>query len=203
MPMWWRSGTMPVLMGRHRCPSLRHEKSRPTGGAVALLGVIALCAAASAFLLITQRPDGKAAISQTTAAALPSASASPPPTSSSPHTTSSPPASSTAVPAVRRTNTARNESEPTRRSFQSCSDLATQRGWGSYEARGKTESIAACMRGQVIEIDACLRARSHGGVRRAARRTGSFVSAADGVAVDATAIADEGGRDQPLITTSP
>jgi hypothetical protein len=125
--------------------------TKPANGVLsfALIGVIALCAAASAFLLVTQRPDGKAAISQTTAAALPPAPASPPPTSSSSPTTSSPPETSTPVPAIRRTNNARNESEITRRSFQSCSNLATQRGWGSYEARGKTEFIAACTRGEV------------------------------------------------------
>lgn len=126
-------------------------RPKPANGrlSVALIGVIALCAAASAFLLVTQRPDGKAAISQTTAAALPPAPASPPPTSSSSPTMSSPPGTSTPVPAIRRTNNARNESEVTRRSFQSCSNLATQRGWGSYEARGKTEFIAACTRGEV------------------------------------------------------
>ena len=110
---------------------------------------IALCTAAFAFLFVTQRPDGNASLSQTAAAALPPAPASPPPTSSSSPTTLSPPASSTPVPAIRRTNSARNESEVTRRSFQSCSNLATQRGWGSYEARGKTEFIAACTKGDV------------------------------------------------------
>jgi class 3 adenylate cyclase len=126
-------------------------RTRPANGwlSVALIGVIALCAAASAFLLATQRPGGNSPLSQTTAAALPSAPTSSPPTSSSSPTTSSPPASPTPVPAIRRTNTARNESEVARRSFQSCSNLATQRGWGSYETRGKTEFIAACTRGEV------------------------------------------------------
>ena len=51
---------------------------------VALIGVIALCTAAFAFLLATQRPDGKASSSPTAAAALPPAPTTPPPTSSSP-----------------------------------------------------------------------------------------------------------------------
>jgi class 3 adenylate cyclase len=111
---------------------------------VALIGVIALCAVTVAFVLASQRPDGKASSSPTAAAALPSAATTPPSTSSSPPTSSSP------VPAVRRTNSARNESEVTKRSFQSCSDLAVQRGWrGGYQTRGKTDFITACMKGEV------------------------------------------------------
>jgi adenylate cyclase len=114
---------------------------------VALIGVIALCTAASAFFLVTQRPDGKASSSSTAAAALPPVPTTPPPTSLPP-TSSSPPASSTA-PAIRRTSSARNESEVTKRSFQSCKDLAAQRGWGSLETLGKTAFITACMKGDL------------------------------------------------------
>ena len=117
---------------------------------VTLIGVIALCAGTAAFLLANQRPDGKASSSPTAAAAFPPAPTTPPSTSSSPPATSSPPASSTPVPAVRRTNSARNELEVTKRSFQSCSELANQRGWiGGYETRGKTDFITACTRGEV------------------------------------------------------
>ena len=115
---------------------------------VALIGAVALCTAAFAFFLATQRPDGKASSSPTAAAALPPVSTTPPPTSSSPPA-SSPPTSSTPVPTLRRTNSARNESEVTKRSFQSCSDLAIQRGWGSYETRGKTAFIDTCMKGDL------------------------------------------------------
>jgi class 3 adenylate cyclase len=119
-------------------------KSAKSWLSVALIGVIALCAVTAAFLLASQRHDGKASSSPTAAAALPPAPTTPPSTSSSPPTSSSP------VPAVRRTNSARNESEVTKRSFQSCSDLAAQRGWkGGYEMRGKTDFIAACMKGEV------------------------------------------------------
>lgn len=110
---------------------------------VALIGALVLCTAAFAFLSATRWPEGKATSSPTAAAALPSMSASPPPTSSPP------PASLTPAPAVRRTNSARNEPEVTKRSFQSCSDLAGRRGWGNYEARGKTDFITACMKGDV------------------------------------------------------
>ena len=111
---------------------------------VAVIGAVVLFTAAFAFLSATQRPDSKALSSSTAAVTLPPASTTPPSTSSSPPTSSSP------VPAVRRTNSARNESEVTKRSFQSCSDLAVQRGWrGGYETRGKTDFITACMKGEV------------------------------------------------------
>ena len=70
---------------------------------VALIGAVALCTAAFAFFVVTQRPDGKAPSSPTAAAALPPVSTTPPPTSSSP------PASSTPAPAIRRTSSAKNE----------------------------------------------------------------------------------------------
>jgi class 3 adenylate cyclase len=114
---------------------------------VALIGVIALCTAASAFFLATQKPDGKASSSPTAAAALPSTT--PPPTSSSAATSSPPPAASTPAPAIRRASSARNESEGTKRSLQSCKDLATQRGWGSNDSLGKTAFIAACTKGDL------------------------------------------------------
>ncbi len=111
---------------------------------VALIGAVALCTAAFAFLSVTQKPDGKASSSPTTAAALPPVSTTPPPASSS-----SPPASSAPVPAVRRTSSTKNEAEVTKRSFQSCKDLAAQRGWGSNESRGRTDFITACMKGDL------------------------------------------------------
>ena len=102
------------------------------------------------FLVATQRPDGKALSSSTAAVTLPPAPTTPSPSSSTPPTSSSPPTSSTPAPAVRRTNSARNESEVTKRSFQSCSELATQRGWvGGYETRGKAAFITACTKGEV------------------------------------------------------
>jgi class 3 adenylate cyclase len=116
---------------------------------VVVIGVIALCTAAFAFVVATQKPDGKASSSPTAAVALPPAPTTPPPTSSSPPTSSPPPATSSPVPAIRRTNSARNESEVTKRSFQSCKDLATQRGWGSNESLGKTAFITACMKGDL------------------------------------------------------
>jgi len=117
---------------------------------VTLIGVIALCAVTAAFLLASQRPDGNTSSSPTAAAAFPPAPTPPLSTSSSPPTSASPPASSTPVPAVRRTNSARNEPGATKRSFQACSELATQRGWvGGYETRGKTDFITACTKGEV------------------------------------------------------
>jgi len=125
-------------------------KSTNSWLSVALIGVIALCAVTAAFFLASQRPDGKTSLSPTAAAAFPPVPTPPPSTSSSPPTSASPPASSTPVPAVRRTNSARNESEVAKRSFQACSQLATQRGWvGGYETRGKTEFITACTKGEV------------------------------------------------------
>jgi hypothetical protein len=110
---------------------------------VTLIGIIALCAVASAFLLATQRPDGKASSSPTAAAALPPVSTTPAPTSSSLPTSSSP------APAIRRTSSATNESNATKRSPQSCEVLATQRGWTSstYDLHGKRAFITACMQG--------------------------------------------------------
>lgn len=121
---------------------------------VTLIGVIALCAAGSVYLLATQRQDGKAPLGPATAAAFPPVPTIPLPASPLPSlpppTTASPQTSPPSAPAVRRTNAARTEPEVTKRSFQSCSTLATQRGWtGGYEARGKADFITACTRGEV------------------------------------------------------
>jgi class 3 adenylate cyclase len=119
---------------------------------VALIGAFTLCTAVFAFFLAAQRPDGKASSSPTAAVALPPVSTTPPPTSSSAATSSPPPATSTPAPAIRRTSSARNESEVTKRSVQFCKDLATQRGWGSTgsnETLGKAAFITACMKGDL------------------------------------------------------
>jgi class 3 adenylate cyclase len=114
---------------------------------VALIGAVALCTVTVAFLLATQRPDGKALSNSTAAVTLPPAPTTPPATTG---TTTPPPTTSTPAPAVRRANSAKNEPELTKRSFQACSALATQRGWGGgYEARGKAEFISACTKGEV------------------------------------------------------
>ena len=112
---------------------------------VAVIGAVVLFTAAFAFLSATQRPDSKA-LSNSTAAVTPAPTA-PSPSSSTPPTSSSPPISSTPVPADRRSNSSEVTKEVTKRSFQACSDLALQRGWGNYEARGRTAFIEACMRG--------------------------------------------------------
>jgi class 3 adenylate cyclase len=121
---------------------------------VTLIGVIALCAAGSAYLLATQRQEEKTALGPATAAAFPPVPTSPLPVSpltwSPPPTAASPQTPPPPLPPVRRTNSAKNEPEATKRSFQSCSALATQRGWiGGYETRGKAEFIAACTKGEV------------------------------------------------------
>ena len=110
---------------------------------VALIGAVALCTAAFAFFVAPQSSDDKASSSRTATVALPPVSTSPPPASSSP------PASSTPVPAIRRTSSAKNEAEVTKRSFQYCSNLALQRGWGNYEARGRTAFIDGCLKGDL------------------------------------------------------
>ena len=117
---------------------------------VAVIGAIVLCTAALAFLSATQRPDGKALSNSTAAVTLPPAPTPPSPSSSTPPTSSSPPTSSTPAPPIRRTSSARNESEVTKRSFQSCSELATQRGWLVVnETRGKADFITACTKGDL------------------------------------------------------
>jgi class 3 adenylate cyclase len=119
---------------------------------VSLIGVIALCAVASAFLLATQRHDGKAslsptALSSTTAAALPPAPTSPP-AAASPAPAPSPTSASPA-PTLRRTSSTASESDAAKRSLQSCEVLATQRGWTSAinDLNGKRAFITACMQG--------------------------------------------------------
>jgi adenylate cyclase len=116
--------------------------AKPAGKwlSAALIGAVALCIAAFAFVYATQRPDGKVA-------SIPSAAAALPPVSTTP-----PPASSTPAPAIRRTSTVRNESEVGKRSQQSCTDLAFQRGWGSWgthDATGRAAFVTACMKGDI------------------------------------------------------
>src|SRR5262245_43760297 len=108
---------------------------------VAAVCAIALCTAAFAFFYATQRPNDQALSNSTAAAALPPALTLPTPP---------PSASSTPLPPVRRTTSARSVPEATKRSFQACSQLATQRGWiGGYETRGKADFIIACTKGEV------------------------------------------------------
>jgi class 3 adenylate cyclase len=115
----------------------------------AVIGAVVLCAATLTFLSATQKPDGKVfsnstALSNSTAAVtLPVASTTSPLSSSSPATSSTP------VPVIRRTSSAKNEADATKRSLQSCQGLAAQRGWGSTESLGKTAFITACIKGDV------------------------------------------------------
>ena len=119
---------------------------------VTLLGVIALCAVASAYLLATQRHDGKDPLGSATAAALPppptSTLPASPPTSSPPPTAASPQTSPPPAPTIRRTSST-TEAEAAKRSLLSCEVLATQRGWTSaiHDINGKRAFIAACMQG--------------------------------------------------------
>ena len=116
---------------------------------VAVIGAVVLCTAAFAFLSATQRPDSKALSNSTAAVTPPPPPTAPSPSSSTPPTSSSPPTSSTPAPLIRRTSSARNESDATKRSLQSCQGLAAQRGWGNTESRGKTDFITACMKGDL------------------------------------------------------
>ena len=111
---------------------------------VAVIGAIALCTVTVAFFLASQRPDGKALSNSTAAVTLPPTPTTPPPAATTP-----PPTSSTPAPAIRRTSSAKNDSEVTKRSFQSCKDLAAQRGWGNTESLGKAAFITACTKGDV------------------------------------------------------
>jgi adenylate cyclase len=110
---------------------------------VAVIGAIALCTVTVAFFLASQRPDGKALSNSTAAVTLPPAPTTPP------LAETPPPTSSTPAPAIRRTSSAKNDSEVTKRSFQSCKDLAAQRGWGNTESLGKAAFITACTKGDV------------------------------------------------------
>ena len=138
-----------------RAPLTTATAARPAGKwlSAALIGAVALCTAAFAFVYATQRPDGKVASIPSAAAALPSAAAALPPVSTTPPpASSSPPASSTPAPAIRRTSTVRSESEIVKRSQQSCTDLALQRGWGSWgthDATGRAAFVTACMKGDI------------------------------------------------------
>src|SRR5689334_21807920 len=89
----------------------------------AVIGTVALCTAAFAFLS-AQRPDGKALSNSTAAVMLPLAPSTSPPSSSTPATSSSPATSSTPGPTSRRTSSVRNEADATKRSLQSCQGLA-------------------------------------------------------------------------------
>ena len=111
----------------------------------ALIGAVALCTAAFAFFVATQNPDSKALSNSTAAVALPPAPTSPPLTSSPPPTSSSP------APAIRRTSTAINESDVTKRSPKTCEVLAARRGWTSAvnDLNGKKAFIADCMKGDL------------------------------------------------------
>ena len=111
---------------------------------VAVIGAIALCTAALAFIHATQRPDGEALSNSTAAVPLPPASTTPPPRATVAPQTSPSPTSSTPVPAVRRASSATNEADST-----NCQGLAAQRGWGNNETLGKTAFIAACMKGEL------------------------------------------------------
>jgi class 3 adenylate cyclase len=112
--------------------------------AVALVGAVALCTAALAFVYSTQTPKGEAS-SLTSAAALLPVSTTPAPPS---------PAPPSPAPAIRRTSSTTSEPEVAKRSLQFCNDLAVQRGWrgsegwrGANEAIGKGAFVTACMKG--------------------------------------------------------
>lgn len=105
--------------------------------AVALVGAVALCTAALAFVYSTQTPKGEASSNLTSAAALPPVSTTPVPPS---------PAPPSPAPAIRRTSSTTSEPEVTKRSFQFCNDLAVQRGWRANEVNGKGAFVTACMK---------------------------------------------------------
>jgi class 3 adenylate cyclase len=125
-------------------PASAHAAKKSTARrlSTALIGAVALCTAAFALLSITQRPDGKVLSNSTAAVVLP------PPSKISPPASSSPPALSPPAPIVRRTSTAANEPDSTKR-LQSCSDLAAQRGWTSsvHDLNGRKAFMATCMQG--------------------------------------------------------
>jgi len=132
--------------------------ARSTGRwlSAAAIGTVALCTAAFALVVLTRSPDDKAPSMSNAAAALPPVTAAAPPTSSSPPTTSSPPVSAspstspTPAPTIRRTSAVKSEAEVTKRSFQTCSELAIKRGWSNTsEPRGRTDFIAGCMKGDL------------------------------------------------------
>ncbi len=130
-----------------RVAAARREPARKWLPA-AVIGAIALCTAALGVFHATRIPDGKISSITNAAAALPPEPAMPPPTSSK----RQPPSSATSptpLPAIRRTSTAGMESDTTKRSFQSCKDLATVRGWGGNETPGKIAFVAACMKGEL------------------------------------------------------
>ena len=116
---------------------------------VALIGAVALCTAAFAFFVCNPEARRQGFIEFNCCRNIAAGADDPISIIVTPPTSSSPPASSTPAPAIRRTSSARNESEVTKRSFQSCKDLAAQRGWGSTESRGKTAFITACMKGDL------------------------------------------------------
>jgi adenylate cyclase len=126
------------------------KKSTTKWLSAALIGAVALCTAAFALLSVSQKLDNKASLGPSAAAALPPVTALPPVSTTPAPASSSPPKSSTPVPTIRRTSSAMNESDATRRSHQFCMDLATQRGWrGTVQDlnNGQRDFIAACMQG--------------------------------------------------------
>ena len=137
-------------VSRETAPAKEKSASRVS---VALIGAGALCVAALALLVAPQRLGDNALSNSTAAVVLPPASTTPPagspPASSSPPGSSTPPASSTPVPASRRTSSAKNEPEVLKRSFEYCSNLALQRGWGNYESRGRTAFVEGCLKGDL------------------------------------------------------
>jgi class 3 adenylate cyclase len=118
---------------------------------VAAIGAIVLCTAAFALFHAAQRIDSKTLSSSTAAVTLPPAPTPPAPALTTAPPTTPPPASSTPAPVIRRTNSAINASDATKRSLQSCEVLATQRGWtiSVNDVNGKRAFITACMRGDL------------------------------------------------------
>jgi class 3 adenylate cyclase len=143
----WDEGRIPAMPRVSAIPT--SARSATKWLSVGAIGAIVLCTAAIALLHATQRPDDKALSSSTAAAALPPAPTPPSPGSSTRPTSSSPATSPTPVPPIRRTSSAKSESDTAKRSLQSCQALASQRGWGSNETRGKTAFIDACMKGDL------------------------------------------------------
>jgi adenylate cyclase len=143
----WDDGRSDAAARASAVPASAKLAKRSTGKAlsVALIGTVALCMAAFAFLSVTQRPDGKVLSNATAAVALPPVSTTPPP----PPVSSSPPRSQTPAPIVRRASAVANEPDAPKRSLQSCRDLAVQRGWTSsvHDVYGHKAFVAACMQG--------------------------------------------------------
>jgi class 3 adenylate cyclase len=142
----WQLGRSDVPL--HATAASARARSSTPWLAVALVGAVALGTATLAFVFSTQMPKGEAS-NLTAAAALPPVSTTPaPPSRAAP--SSAPPSS---TPAIRRTSSATSEPEVTKRSFEFCSDLAAERGWGANEgwrsaneATGRRAFVTACMK---------------------------------------------------------